>query len=197
MKKLLWPLLALCFLTACASGQTPENSAALAPTTSTAPPEASETLTPPKSVVPLEPPEAITLLDADCSGNVPLQDDGKMPCANRLCALRRAGEHAVIRAFCYALGQRRTHHHTAAGISGQARQTVIQTLGTESAALEEQQTPAVMSAQELAAEVMYRYYLGRKLKEVQDFSDITQKQYNLCGLWRGGMKTYKIFSSSP
>lgn len=67
MKKLLWPLLALCFLTACASGQTPENSAALAPTASTAPPEASETLTPPKSVVPLEPPEAITLLDADCS----------------------------------------------------------------------------------------------------------------------------------
>lgn len=63
----------------------------------------------------------------------------------------------------------------AAGISGQARQTVIQALETESAALEEQQTPAVMSAQELAAEVMYRYYLGRKLKEVQDFSDIIER----------------------
>ncbi len=62
-----------------------------------------------------------------------------------------------------------------AGLSGQAQQTVIQALETESAALEGQQTPAVMSVQELATEVMYRYYLGRKLKEVQDFSDIMER----------------------
>ncbi len=63
----------------------------------------------------------------------------------------------------------------AAGLSGQARQTVIQALEAENAALQEQITPTVMSAQELAAEVMYRYYLGRKLKEVQDFSDIMER----------------------
>lgn len=62
-----------------------------------------------------------------------------------------------------------------AGLSYQARQTVIQALKTESAALEEQRTPAVMSAQELATEVMYRYYLGQKLKEMQDFSDIMER----------------------
>ena len=62
-----------------------------------------------------------------------------------------------------------------AGLSGQARQIIMQTLDAESTALEEQRTPAVMSAEELAAEVMYRYYLGQKLKEVQDFSDIMER----------------------
>lgn len=59
--------------------------------------------------------------------------------------------------------------------SGQALQIIIQALDAEGAALAEQRTPAAMSAEELAAEVMYRYYLGRKLKEVQDFSDIMER----------------------
>ena len=62
-----------------------------------------------------------------------------------------------------------------AGLSGQARQIIVQALDAESAALEEQHTPAAVRAQELAAEVMYRYYLGQKLKEMQDFSDIMER----------------------
>ena len=62
-----------------------------------------------------------------------------------------------------------------AGLSGQTRQIIAQALDAEGAALEEQRTPAAMSAEELAAEVMYRYYLCRKLKEVQDFSDIMER----------------------
>lgn len=62
-----------------------------------------------------------------------------------------------------------------AGLNGQARQIIAQALDAEGAALEEQHTPAAMSAEELAAEVMYRYYMGQKLKEVQDFSDIMER----------------------
>lgn len=62
-----------------------------------------------------------------------------------------------------------------AGLNGQARQSIAQALDAEGAALEEQRTPAAMSAEELAAEVMYRYYMGQKLKEVQDFSDIMER----------------------
>lgn len=62
-----------------------------------------------------------------------------------------------------------------AGLNGQARQIIAQALDAEGAALEEQRTPAAMSAEELAAEVMYRYYMGQKLKEVQDFSDIMER----------------------
>lgn len=59
--------------------------------------------------------------------------------------------------------------------SGRALQGIMLSLDAESAALEEQHTPAAMSAEELAAEVMYRYYMGQKLKEVQDFSDIMER----------------------
>lgn len=59
--------------------------------------------------------------------------------------------------------------------SGRALQGIMLSLDAESAALEEQRAPAAMSAEELAAEVMYRYYMGQKLKEVQDFSDIMER----------------------
>ncbi len=59
--------------------------------------------------------------------------------------------------------------------SGQALQGIMLSLDAESAALEEQHTLPAMSAEELAAEVMYRYYMGQKLKEVQDFSDIMER----------------------
>lgn len=62
-----------------------------------------------------------------------------------------------------------------AGLNGRALQGIMLSLDAESAALEEQHTPAAMSAEELAAEVMYRYYMGQKLKEVQDFSDIMER----------------------
>ena len=59
--------------------------------------------------------------------------------------------------------------------SGQALQSIMLSLDAESAALEERHTPAAMSAEELAAEVMYRYYMGQKLKETQSFSDIMER----------------------
>lgn len=64
---------------------------------------------------------------------------------------------------------------TEAGLPEQVQEPLLKAMEDEKAILREQHTPAVMSAEELAAEVMYRYYLGRKLKEPQDFSDIVER----------------------
>ncbi len=57
----------------------------------------------------------------------------------------------------------------------QSLHVLMQSLENEKACLQEQSTPVISAVKELAAEVMYRYYLSRKLCEMQDFSNIMER----------------------
>ena len=57
----------------------------------------------------------------------------------------------------------------------QSLQFLMRSLENEKAYLQEQSTPVTSTVKELATEVMYRYYLSRKLCEMQDFSDIMER----------------------